>query len=103
MAHVEEFEDLGMNAAARSRIDEHRERLRASKQAIIPDSELGALFKKATETYGATCLWNCTPSPSPEGLILIAERLMKYGDLRAWQLASQIIEALKGATRLPSV
>jgi hypothetical protein len=91
------------SAVTKSRIDERRRHKDALREAAIPDTELGMLFKKATETYGATCLWNCNPYPTPEGMALIAERLMKYGDLRAWYLASQIIEALKGAARLPSV
>ena len=70
-------------------------RLRAEHRA---SAALRTLFDEATSRYGATCLWNCRPEPTAEGLALIERRLRQHGDMGAWRLAAAIREALGRAT-----
>jgi hypothetical protein len=73
-----------------TRIENFRRRTIQSVLEDVPDTDLGRLFRKAYENYGATCLWNCKPRFSEEGINVVIERLQKYGDLRAWYLAADI-------------
>ena len=65
--------------------------------SLIPNNEFGDLYRRVTKEYGATCLWNCHPTPTPEGAQLVAERLMGYGDLRAWHMAHRLLEIANDA------
>lgn len=86
------------------RIDRHRKRQAARlSETLTPDNEFGTLYKKALRLYGSRCLWNCSPEPTPDGMMVVAERLKKYGDLRAWYLAAEIKEAVSNAARPPSI
>ncbi len=79
------------------RVDSFRKRTAQSVVDGLPDTELGRLFRQAYEKYGAQCLWNCKPTLSEEGVKVVVERLQKYGDLRAWYLAADILEESKNA------
>lgn len=79
-----------------AKIDEHRRR-KAIPDALIPDNEFGRLYREALDRYGATCLWNCRPQPTPEGVAVIADRLIKHGDLRAWHVAHRMLELCNDA------
>ena len=90
----------------RLHIDERRRRFMSMDDLSIPDNEIGSLYRRAIIEYGATCLWNCRPTPTDDGMALIAERLQKYGDLRAWYLADEILQHIEdrsNASRQPSV
>lgn len=82
------------------RIKTLRRKTAESVLATVPDTTLGALFRRAYEKYGSKCLWNCKPSFSEEGLDVLVERLQKYGDLRAWHLAADINEVQRDAAPL---
>lgn len=77
--------------------------MREKLKVPAASGELGDLYRTAIERYGATCLWNCSPDPSIGGMEVIASRLQKYGDLRAWYLAAKIKEAIENAPRPPSI
>ncbi len=66
-------------------------RLRAEHRS---SAALKPLFEEAVGRYGATCLWNCRPAPTLEGMALIERRLRQHGDMGAWRLAAAIREAL---------
>jgi hypothetical protein len=78
----------------RAYIDERRRQFLSSDRDDIPDTDLGRLYRHAISKYGTTCLWNCRPKPTESGMRVIADRLMTYGDLRAWYLADDILQAI---------
>ena len=79
---------------SREHIAERRRQFMSVDRSDIPDDQIGHLYRRAIAEYGATCLWNCRPSPTVDGMATIAERLMIYGDLRAWYLADEILETI---------
>lgn len=88
----------------RDRIDRYRANKALRITAAIADAgPLGDLYKKAMSRYGARCFWNCTPEPTPEGMAVVADRLERYGDLRAWYLASEIKDVMTHAARPSAV
>jgi hypothetical protein len=90
----------------RAYIDERRRQFLSSDRDDIPDTDLGRLYKRAISKYGTTCLWNCRPKPTESGMRVIADRLMKHGDLRAWYFAAEILQIIgepEHAPRLASI
>ncbi len=79
------------------KIEAYRRR-KTVPDSLIPNNEFGDLYRRATKEYGATCLWNCHPTPTAEGAKVVARRLMEYGDLRAWHMAHRLLEISNDAT-----
>jgi hypothetical protein len=75
-------------------------RLRSDHRAKAAEVDmLMPLFEEAVDLFGARCLWNLKPEPTPTGMRVIAERLRKHGDMDAWRLASRIQKAVGHAVR----
>ena len=71
---------------------------RQYRQEQFHSPELSSLFHEATTIHGPTCLWNIKPTPTTNGLRLIAQRLRQHGGMTAWNLATKIERALNNAT-----
>lgn len=83
----------------RARILDLAARIRAEHRGkASPRPELSALFDEAVTRYGARCLWNIRPRKTPEGMMVIANKLRQHGDMNAWKLASRIKEELSNAS-----
>lgn len=54
------------------------------------NQSLKSLFDQALRDYRTRCFWNCEPTFCEVGLDLVADRLRKHGNLKAWHLADQI-------------
>lgn len=80
---------------------EGRRRMGAADRQEEPSSDLVMLHRQAMEDFKLRCFWNCCPSPTPAGMRVVADQLEKYGDMRAWQLATRIRETLEHAARCP--
>jgi hypothetical protein len=78
----------------RAAILQEAARLRNQRREASPES-LSKIYNEAMERFGARCLWNATPSRTPEGLLLVADRLRRYGGMDAWRLATQIRDEVK--------
>jgi hypothetical protein len=60
---------------------------------------LALLYDQAIARFGARCLWNAAPPRSVEGLLVVADRLRRYGGMDAWRLAAAIRAELDLAAR----
>lgn len=78
-----------LDLATRLRVDHRRKAMETGR--------LAALFDEAVTRYGTRCLWNVKPQPTPGGMLVIADKLRKHGDMEAWKLAARIREALDDA------
>lgn len=61
--------------------------------------DLGRLYLRAFEEFGAAALWNKRPvaDPTPEDALVIARALRREGDMRARRLAEEIEAAAHAA------
>ena len=59
--------------------------------------EIVSLYRKAFHDYGVQALWNRTPSDHPTiaQALVVAESLLREGDMKARLLAIQIEEACR--------
>lgn len=91
------------NDAPRDKID----MLRRSKIDELSDPEVAnaydGLYARAIGEFGAMCLWNINTQPTDEGMDIIAEQLMKYGDFKAWKLAALIKSRIGRAVRYSGI
>ena len=53
-------------------------------------TRLQDLLDEAVERFGARCLWNIRPTPTPESMRVVARQLKTYGNLAAWRLGAEI-------------
>ena len=48
------------------------------------------LLDIAVERFGARCLWNIRPAPTPSSMRVVARQMKTYGNLAAWRLGAEI-------------
>jgi hypothetical protein len=56
----------------------------------ISEKRLRDLLDAAVEQFGARCLWNIRPTPTPSSMRIVARQLKTYGNLAAWRLGAEI-------------
>ena len=61
-------------------------------------AELEKLHDEAVRRFGAQCLWSASPSRTPDGMLVVADRLRRYGGMDAWALAARIRKVLARAS-----